>query len=557
MVICYIYYYYFNKNHIARNELTSQRKLMSIFTKRCIPFSALNSRLADANGEAIFSAEPMLDTFDTLEWAASNNIIESTSIWDDDLLPWAPDNRSRILDKQDQMTLDELQEFFGNSKLSLTAFGCDLARNAIFRNGALTNPSDSIRNLALRKLERAIYIAKALGADTFRLFIGREGFEELTSVKWQDALKKLADGLNFVTSNIGRGNIKYTSLLAGYSRRLRGNMFITSAEQAAFMVSQLNRPENWKICIEGIVPPSVIALLGATDAMAFMPFSASSDNLPMTSQCIDVLESIGWQGVAECQGSISRADADMDDRELTKRLFITNSIIALQIATELAAKKRNATQDALSSNEAALLHLAASAEIKVDELLKKVVAEHETPQQPAQNPVQNTEKQENRQQQKPRKGKPQPQYRREKTPQNDTDTPKDIPTEENSEPIQSQTVQMESSPAEKMPAEPAAVEHVDPVAVEHVEPAAAEHAEPAAVEHVEPAAPVEQLTDEPVKAEAPEEFVTNEPIQQEITDTIETSEIPETEEVSETTSTKNKNFGKRRHVKFKNKRRKR
>lgn len=60
-------------------------------TGRCLPLSSIGGRLSIHGGEAIYGGETCMDTLQTLEWAASEGLLESTTIWDDEAAPWTPE----------------------------------------------------------------------------------------------------------------------------------------------------------------------------------------------------------------------------------------------------------------------------------------------------------------------------------------------------------------------------------------------------------------------------------------------------------------------------------
>lgn len=346
-----------------------------------MPFSMLTRRLNDSFGNPVFLAESLNDTFNTLAWAAGENLLEGVSAYDDDIAPWTADNRGRVVDQQDQLLVHEMQDFLETNGLVMAAFGCDLTRDAMFRNGALTNPDDGIRQLALRKIERAAYIAKSLGVQNFRVSIGREGYEETLGVKWRGAFNALADGLNGITRFVNnRSGFRSIELLTGYSRHLRGHLYMGSPMQAAFMMSQLKQPDFWKLCIENddISYMPAYSVLAATNSMAYMPFGGEdcwnwNAHISNLVSVIKMLEEFNWSGNAECMFAPLRTEADDREREFTKRQFITNTMTALTLACEQARRLENGWNDGLSPSEAGLMASTLCSGMNVDDVIRRTV----------------------------------------------------------------------------------------------------------------------------------------------------------------------------------------
>ena len=346
-----------------------------------MPIGMLSRRLGDLFGNSVYLAESIDDTFDTLAWAAEENLIEGISAYDDDIAPWTADNRGRVVDQQDQLLLREMQDFLEENSLVLSSFGCDLTRDAMFRNGALTNPDDGIRQLAFRKIERAACIAKALGTRNFRLFIGREGYEEPLGVNWKTAFSTLAEGLNGVTRFINaKSGFESIELMTGYSRRLRGRLYMGSPMQAAFMMSQLNQPGFWRLCIESddLSYMPAYSVLAATNSLAYMPFGGEDGwnwnaHIANTVAIMKMLGEFNWSGNAECLFAPMRSEADEKERELTKRQFITNSMTALTLAAEQVKRLGNGWNTGLSPSESGLMAVTLCTGMDVDDLLRMTV----------------------------------------------------------------------------------------------------------------------------------------------------------------------------------------
>ncbi len=362
---------------------------------RSIPFGALNRRMSDAFGEAIYPVESIHDTLGTLAWAAGEHLIEGFSAWDDDLMPWSADSRGRIVDQQDQLLIREVQDVMEDNDIRLTSFGCDLTREAVFANGALTNPSESIRQLAWRKLERAVAIASDLKAESFRVFIGREGFEEPLNVAWGSTFTRLGEGLRNVSALLRRHrSIQNIELLLGYTRKLRRHLFLSNPAQALLVLSQIDASKSWKICLEDdcITDVSTFAVIAQCDALPYLPFGATgtqgwTESIANTVQLLATLKKLGWKGVAECIGLPARTEATPDDRELLKRQFITNSITALTIAIQQSEQLVKDWDKGLSPSEVGIMAALISSNLNPDAILMKAVAsdapeEEEPPEEP-------------------------------------------------------------------------------------------------------------------------------------------------------------------------------
>ena len=345
---------------------------------RCMPFGALNRRMSDLHGEAIYPTESIHDTLSTLAWAADEHLIEAFSAWDDDLMPWAADSRGRVVDQQDQLLIHNIQDFIEEHEICLTSFGCDLTRDAVFANGAITSPSESVRSLAFRKIERAFCIASSLRAESLRLFIGREGFEEPLNVSWERTLTQIAEGLKDVNDAVRYSSVKDVELLLGYNCSLRRHLYLATPSQAMFMLAQIGNGRNWRICLEeeSLKDVSMFATIAQCDALAYLPFGINDSqgwvtNIANTVQHLAILKNIGWRGIAECIGMPSRTESIPEDRELVKRQFITNSITALTIAIQQSEQLIKDWDKGLSSTEVGIMAAAISANINPDDILRK------------------------------------------------------------------------------------------------------------------------------------------------------------------------------------------
>lgn len=355
----------------------------NLIVRRIMPIGLLSRRLGDSFGNSVYLAESIDDTLGTLAWAADENLIEGVSAYDDDIAPWTAENRGRVVDQQDQMMLRKIQDFLEDNDLALSSFGCDLTRDAMFRDGALTNPDEAIRQLAMRKIERAAFIAKALGTRNFRISIGREGYEEPLGVNWRTAFNMLAEGLNGVTRFINaKSGFESIELMTGYSRRLRGHLYMGSPMQAAFMMSQLNQSSFWRLCIESddLAYMSAYSVLAATNSLAYMPFGGEDGwnwnaHISNIVAIIKMLGEFKWSGDAECLFAPLRTEADEKERELTKRQFITNSMTALTLAIEQGKRLVKGWDAGLSPSESGLMAVALCNGMDVDEVLRITVSD--------------------------------------------------------------------------------------------------------------------------------------------------------------------------------------
>ena len=369
-------------NKQRRRNKTEDNEATTPVVCRSIPFGALNRRMSDAFGEAIYPVESIHDTLSTLAWAAEEHLIEGFTAWDDDLMPWSADSRGRVVDQQDLLLIREVQDFMEENEMRLTSFGCDLTREAVFANGALTNPSESIRQLAWRKLERAVAIASDLKAEAFRIFIGREGFEEPLNVAWNTSFTRLIEGLRNTSVFLRRHrSIQSVELLLGYTRKLRRHLFLSTPAQALLVLSQIDACKSWKICLENdsLDEISAFAVIAQCDALSYLPFGINgnqgwTENIANTVQLLATLKKLGWQGIAECVGQPARTEATPDDRELLKRQFITNSITALTIAIQQSEQLVKDWDKGLSPSEVGIMAALISSNLNPDAILMKAVS---------------------------------------------------------------------------------------------------------------------------------------------------------------------------------------
>ncbi len=155
-----------------------------------------------------------------------------------------------------------------------------------------------------------------------------------------------------------------------------------SPMQAAFMMSQLNQPAFWRLCIENddLSYMPAYSVLAATNSLAYMPFGGEDGwnwnaHIANIVSVLKMLGEFNWSGNAECLFAPLRTEADDKERELSKRQFIINSMTALTLAIEQEKRLVNGWNAGLSPSESGLMAVTLCNGMDVDEVLRLTVAE--------------------------------------------------------------------------------------------------------------------------------------------------------------------------------------
>ena len=304
-------------------------------------------------------------------------------MWDDALFTWSPAQDSCVLTQQEIAQAESLRQFLNNAHIRLLSFGCDLSRNPVFRDGALTNRSSEITRLARRKLERAFAMAKLLNAESFRLDLSREGWETPYNIDWSNIHRQLSHSLNALAeyaANSQDSSIRSLHIVSGNTAVRRHSFLANPGEIAAFLAT-LPTIFPWKICPFSAqdISLSLLTFLAQHDLLACYPLgggptgSTCATNLLDTVQQLATLQAIGWQGPVEFRSRMLRSEVDPDNRSTSRRQFISNASASLTIAINFVQRLQGNWANELTSTETELMALTQLANLSADEILMQTI----------------------------------------------------------------------------------------------------------------------------------------------------------------------------------------
>ena len=162
-------------------------------TSRCLPFRTVK-------GMGRHQLNPFQNA-ELVAWAVSQNLAETTSFYDDDVaLPWTPQAADFYKDPNSQFWkhLADVKAKLDAVGVEVFSVSCDLAAHDCFTYGALTNKDAAIRELAIKKIDRAIQIGHFFNAAVFVFDADAEGFDSPFTINWLEALQNLTNGLNHI-----------------------------------------------------------------------------------------------------------------------------------------------------------------------------------------------------------------------------------------------------------------------------------------------------------------------------------------------------------------------
>lgn len=177
------------------------------------------------------------------------------SLHDDDLVPFgiAAAERSRIVAR--------FRAAVAQAGLCVPMATVNLFSQPVFRDGALTAASVEVRRFALQKAMAAIELAAELGAGTFVLWGGREGFDSAAARDPLLALERYREGLNFICEHIHAEGLGLRVALEAKPNEPRGQLYLPTTGHMLHFIETLDRAE-----MVGVNPES------AHEAMAGLPF---------------------------------------------------------------------------------------------------------------------------------------------------------------------------------------------------------------------------------------------------------------------------------------------
>jgi xylose isomerase len=336
--------------------------------KLSMPFWCVANPVGDPFGSSIMDRVSSVEVADLLCKARQEKLIDYTSAHDDDLVAWDPQHLEDDLDPSSpaSRTLRTIKEKLDAAELKFMMATCSLHGNPIFRNGGLTNPNPEIRLLAARKVMRTIRIGNYLGAEYLTYWVARDGFECQFSVPWERNYQYLIDGLNLAERYIKEqnGSIRHGSI-EPKPNEPRGEMYVPTAGHALGLIAMLNDPSFWGVNPEvlqhegmtNLTAEVAVAMVVQAKKLFFLhvgnqkpgqfdndlPMLVGMDGIKEMVATLWLLDRMGWQGHAEFDNHILRADTAPGKENSTRirmdfiRQNIENYRMAEKKAHDIAA----------------------------------------------------------------------------------------------------------------------------------------------------------------------------------------------------------------------------
>lgn len=334
-------------------------------TMRSMPFWCVANPLADPFGGDVQPKPDSLETAKLLARAKKEGLIDATAFHDDDLVPWDPENPEDDLDPKSETykKLHAIRDVLRKAGVKCNSIPCSLHGNKIFRAGGLTNPDPKIRELAKKKVERALRIGNFMGTKYFIYWVARDGFESYAATDFVHCYDWIADALNHVTDYIAEK--KLTSYIGATvepkPNEPRGEMFLPTAGHAVgFIMSRLNKPEFWGVNPE-LLQHEGMALLNSVMTVSYLcsvkklfflhfgsqikgqfdddfPPLVGPEGLKETIWMFRTLANIGWKGVVEFDCHMLRCEGSPEKSQDAQWRFIKSCSRAVDICVELASR---------------------------------------------------------------------------------------------------------------------------------------------------------------------------------------------------------------------------
>lgn len=362
-------------------------------TSRCLPFRSIK-------GNGRHQLNPFQNA-ELVAWAVTQNLAESTSFYDDDVaLAWSPQTADFYKDPNSSFWkhLADVKAKLDAAGVEVFSVSCELAAYDCFTYGALTNKDAAIRELAIKKLDRAIAIGHFFNAAVFTFDADAEGFDSPFTIDWLAALKNLTAGLNHIEDVIkGQKFENYMGACLAPRKAVPFQYgYVNNVGDALSLIhGNLRTPEFW-----GISPstyqleqagwsaaPATIANLAACGGLASVKIGAGTQkladrplpplfgtaNLKETVQTLWILSKIGWQGVVELDSMMAPVEVKVSNDVIARKQFVANTASALTIALELASRIKDEALSELTPPEADLMTAAVFCGVNVDDVINRTV----------------------------------------------------------------------------------------------------------------------------------------------------------------------------------------
>ena len=362
-------------------------------TNRCLPFRTVK-------GMGRHQLNPFQNA-ELVAWAVSQNLAESTSFYDDDVaLAWTPQAADFYKDPNSQFWkhLADVKAKLDAVGVEVFSVSCDLAAHDCFTYGALTNKDATVRELAIKKIDRAIQIGHFFKAAVFVFDADAEGFDSPFTINWLEALQNLTNGLNHIEDVI-KGE-KFENYMGACLAPRKAVPFqygyVNNVGDALALIhGNLRTPEFWGICPSTYqleqagwsAAPATIANLAACGGLACVKLGSGTQkladrplpplfgtaNLKETVQTLWILSKLGWKGVIELDSMMSPTEVKVSGDVVARKQFVANASSALTIALELALRIKDEELSELTPPEADLMTAAVFCGVDVDDIINKTV----------------------------------------------------------------------------------------------------------------------------------------------------------------------------------------
>lgn len=153
---------------------------------------------------------------------------------DDDVVPFGTDEAER------RRILSRFSRAVAEAGLVVEMVTTNTFGHPVFKDGALTSNSRSVRRFALRKLLLNVDLAAELGAQTFVMWGGREGTEYDNAKDLHAALDRYREGIDTVAEHIKDRGYEVRIALEPKPNEPRGDIFLPTVGHALGFIEQLD-----------------------------------------------------------------------------------------------------------------------------------------------------------------------------------------------------------------------------------------------------------------------------------------------------------------------------
>ncbi len=276
-----------------------------------VPLGAIMAGGADAIGEP--SRAPLTPA-EAIDLLASASGVHGVTLTDDDLSPHA------ITGVQLTKLRSDFKRALTKNKLKVAAMTCDLAREGVFRDGALTSGDAEVRAYAVQKAMRAMDLGAEFSAKLMIFDLTREGRDVMGACDPIVARTRLHQTINFLCVYSKQKKYGYTFALRTQKPGLqRDRLWPTSAHHLVH-IPALEHEEMVGVSVSfaaeraaGISP--AIAIAHAVDAHRLVHVELGAGIADGASrdifETIRTLEESGYDGFIHLDtGPMRAADAD-------------------------------------------------------------------------------------------------------------------------------------------------------------------------------------------------------------------------------------------------------